>query len=758
MIKGIQIDDLNMKDIKYKIDEINLSLPIFTSFGNVYQSKYSINYTIGDNFIDEIQSMINNDDNIKNRQLRQLINLAFENNEPLSIVLLRLFLSTKTDINKKQLANVLDPFFGDIKIVYLFINHIKDKITEQNAFPFSNIGFESGDLMKQITYQSIIKFSTNEEKLFVFDVKKPYLAQIVWYHITFNNPSKYPLFTLLIKGSLFFFDFKIVQTIINSIIHLRHLFSYNPVMIPIILNCTSLFQESECKVQMYSLSYFDKNFKGIQNEIDKLANFLSSNYKESYENSLHHSSYYQIKLILKIFVLKYNEIVDHLIEFMNIKKEEIEDLQISSILPGMLLTDLSLKEILLPIVYEEKIRNFDDIEMHIKNCFKPLKNNENRYIFPLFRVEPENSTKDFVGFSPEDYVNMFRNYNKFEIEETMYKPLNKISLLDFHQSVFSFFLRLYQNPNKNRYYSKSKYKKKASDKYECYLNTYSFNDEYSNGEKIIFYERYINYQLQDIFALLPIELKWCIKKYQGKYKGLKIISSDEVIDMDAEIDDIFDYTKNGSLNDVINSFGKNETIKGFTNTSRQIILLGVCRSLIQLNKDKKYLFEIEPRIIFLDEKFYPHLNTFYTSSHINNYKAPKDNAKLFESKIELMKSDVFSFGLIMYELLASVNLFSDEKISPSQVIKDIMSGNYLEFPESISEPFKKLIKSCLSADQNVRPTFVDIFYLLANDSNYCLDDVDLNEYKEYIKSIANDLVFCTTCCKLIEEDELFYFS
>lgn len=752
LITNVSLKDLNASTINYHINKIDLNLPKFKNFGSIWETKYKFKYEFlnKENFIDEIQMMINKGSN-ENSQLRKLINLAYKNSEPLAIVALRRFLYSQTEHDKIILAKILDPYFGDIKIVDLFIDSIKDKIPDDNSFPFNEI---TSNIMNQINYNKIFKFSNQKEIINIFDIEKPYLAQFVWYHITFNNPRKYPLTSLFIKESSFFIDFEVVPSIINTIVHLRHFFSYNPVLIPIILHCTSLFNNCDCKLLLYSLEHFNTlkaDIEKIKKDIDKFGDFLSVNYKESFENFKHRSSYYQIKYILKIYFRKYNEIVTHITEHLGNQKE-LKTIEASSIFPWMLLTNISLIDTVLPVLYERKINNFEEIEEHLlkifvdNNCFQIL--NDKNTMFPLFTVKYEDSIKDFVGFSSEDYSNMFQNFDKYELKNVMFDQLTDESPVYYHHSVMSFIIGLYSTNNK---------------KYDSYkqslLNTY----EYSISANNMFYAKDVMYPLQEIFTFLHIEIKKFIRFYQEKLKTLKlIVSEEELSKIVKEIEDeekIFDYSKNRSLEDVFNSFLTNEIVDGFTNTSRQIILLGVCRSLLQLNKDKIYLFELEPRKIFLDEKFYPHLNTFYKleANNVNHYKVLSFEEAKSSFKKQFIKADVFSFGLIMYELITSTKLVANEKDSTS-IVKNIMNGNLPEFPESISESFIKLIKSCWSADPEKRPTFADIFYSLAYDSNYCLDDVDMNEYNRYIKSIVNDLVFCTSCSKIIEEDEFLYYS
>lgn len=112
--------------------------------------------------------------------------------------------------------------------------------------------------MIRISFNTIFKFTTASDiqTIYKFRLYKPLLSQVIWFLVASNKPSKYPLLTLLVKESSFIIDFQVVPKIINTMIHLRHIFSYNPVYIPFILHCTSLFKNCDCILLLYSLNCF----------------------------------------------------------------------------------------------------------------------------------------------------------------------------------------------------------------------------------------------------------------------------------------------------------------------------------------------------------------------------------------------------------------------------------------------------------------------------------------------------------------------
>ena len=519
-------------------------------------------------------------------QFRKWLFSGFQSDEPLSIIAFRRYLNSQYEY-ETEFAKVLDPFFGDVRIIKLFVNYIEDKIPEKNSFPIGKITNDHDCIFDRFSYHDIYRFSTNS-KLFRIHLDYPYLAQFVWFHVTFNKPSNYPLITLFIQKSAFFIDFQVLPKIIYSIVHLRHIFSYNPVFIPIILHCTSLFDDCECKLLLYSLNYFDspnKEFENIQEELGKLKEFLKQKYSESYEILRRRSAYDQLKFILKIYYKEYNEIVEKIHEYSNKRykndfNEKLNIVDACDILPNMLLTNVTLTNFILPILHKADFKSYNDIEEEIcsifakSECIKSFddvfsssckKTTSNP--FPLFKVsfESENKAKlegakvDFLGFSKIEYQNLFQHY--LDISSNITIKTEKLNCdnnsLNFHASVLSFFHYLYLDKTDD---DTSEYCdiKDVNDISQCHLNTYSNNktindrinyDLHINADGlvmgknelgfdktiIIYYEENKMYPLQGIFKLLPKELREEIRGYQNNNKGgFQIIQSEKELSKEEE--------------------------------------------------------------------------------------------------------------------------------------------------------------------------------------------------------------------------------
>ena len=73
------------------------------------------------------------------------------------------------------------------------------------------------------------------------------------------------------------------------------------------------------------------------------------------------------------------------------------------------------------------------------------------------------------------------------------------------------------------------------------------------------------------------------------------------------------------------------------------------------------------------------------------------------------RSDVYSYGLILWEIAARKIPFSDpEDASLGQVLAWILQGKHDPIPENTPAKFSCLIEACRSLDPSKRPTLADI--------------------------------------------------
>lgn len=216
-----------------------------------------------------------------------------------------------------------------------------------------------------------------------------------------------------------------------------------------------------------------------------------------------------------------------------------------------------------------------------------------------------------------------------------------------------------------------------------------------------------------------------------------------------------EYEANGSLSELF----KNEQEYNIQNTKRQIILTGIARSMMLLSKYNMINGNLNPENILLDENFSPHLSNFCTNQ-LNIYQGTIYSApEILQTQQFDKKSDVYSFSLIMYQILTSSEPYAELKLLSNLHISSKIIENYRpKFPDSVNESLKKLIEQCWSGEPEKRPSFETIFFKLAYDKNFYLEGVDEIEVNQYINSIKDDLILCTICHENIDKKDLVYFS
>ena len=102
-----------------------------------------------------------------------------------------------------------------------------------------------------------------------------------------------------------------------------------------------------------------------------------------------------------------------------------------------------------------------------------------------------------------------------------------------------------------------------------------------------------------------------------------------------------------------------------------------------------------------------------------HYMAPET---LKESTLT-KKSNVYSFGIIVYEIITKNILKNDEKL------------DHFQFKKNILPSYQKLIESCLLNDKHERPTFDDILQQLKNDSGFMTEKINKKDFNDFVNYI-----------------------
>ena len=221
------------------------------------------------------------------------------------------------------------------------------------------------------------------------------------------------------------------------------------------------------------------------------------------------------------------------------------------------------------------------------------------------------------------------------------------------------------------------------------------------------------------------------------------------------------FTEKGSLANYLQKIQNVQKAEIIDNTTRQIILVGITRGMMYLHLRQIIHKNLKPSNILLDQNFHPLLSDyFYSTSQSQSINSVYTAPEILKGKPYNGKADVYSFGIIMYEIVTDsppYPLLAKGKMTPLQLAKKVTNENYRpKFTTRVKKPIQKLIEKCWSKDQKERPTFDELFKKLAfnieniyeekdseeNDNipnKYYLDDVDPADVASYAESISSQL-------------------
>jgi serine/threonine protein kinase len=97
---------------------------------------------------------------------------------------------------------------------------------------------------------------------------------------------------------------------------------------------------------------------------------------------------------------------------------------------------------------------------------------------------------------------------------------------------------------------------------------------------------------------------------------------------------------------------------------------------------------------------------------------------------------VYSFGLILYELLAGSPVFGEYDV-PFDIIRRKRGGYIPEFGIDVFPSMQDLIRGCLELNPAVRPSFDDIVVLFATIDFEIVSEADQGTVFEYVRGILD---------------------
>ena len=208
---------------------------------------------------------------------------------------------------------------------------------------------------------------------------------------------------------------------------------------------------------------------------------------------------------------------------------------------------------------------------------------------------------------------------------------------------------------------------------------------------------------------------------------------------------ITEYMPNMSLNKYVTPHSKDrEKYISLEGTQLTKIAIGVAYGMIHLHKLGIIHRDLKAANVLLDNEYLPKICDFGISRFENpegemtgkigtpNYMAPE----LIESQPYNTKVDVYSFGMMLYEMSEKTKAFKNSSIV--EIFNCVINYDLRpKFTYKTPTALQYLIKRCWSRDPNQRPTFEEVFGLFCSGSA-CFLGTKRSEIIKFIKKIEKD--------------------
>jgi hypothetical protein len=179
-------------------------------------------------------------------------------------------------------------------------------------------------------------------------------------------------------------------------------------------------------------------------------------------------------------------------------------------------------------------------------------------------------------------------------------------------------------------------------------------------------------------------------------------------------------------------------------TSKTMIIVGIVAGMCKVHCGNIIHRDLKPTNILLDpishcpiivdfglsrEQDVNVTMTFDVGSPL--YMAPE----LFIGEHYTNKVDVFSFGILLYEIVTGRRPLQDCGDNPFQLFTRVQNGSRAKIPDAI-EPFTtRLINRCWDGDPDQRPTFLEIFNELREQRFKIFSAVDSRAVDRFLQSL-----------------------
>jgi serine/threonine protein kinase len=155
--------------------------------------------------------------------------------------------------------------------------------------------------------------------------------------------------------------------------------------------------------------------------------------------------------------------------------------------------------------------------------------------------------------------------------------------------------------------------------------------------------------------------------------------------------------------------------------------------------------DLKPESILLDWDWIVHVGDFSHAVSLDELQQPPSSGKLnawyaapeAHGNVYTSKSDVFSFALILYEILAKKSGFSKDLTAPQVMKKVVIDKMRPEIPDFVLPNVRRLIIDCWADDPDDRPSFASILDRLKQMKFKIAPKVDSSRVQKFVSEIEH---------------------
>jgi serine/threonine protein kinase len=203
-----------------------------------------------------------------------------------------------------------------------------------------------------------------------------------------------------------------------------------------------------------------------------------------------------------------------------------------------------------------------------------------------------------------------------------------------------------------------------------------------------------------------------------------------------------EYAENKSLKDALHTLNRGDIPTFWNPTGIGIIICGLVLGMRFVHSRGIIHRDLKPSNILLGRKGRALVADFGTSQSVYEDRTPVEATihyaapELFEDGAQITtKCDVFTFGLVLYEILARKPVFDCEWDPPFAVIRRLRARDLPAIPSGWGELMADLIPSCWNGDPAERPSFDEIFCSFERSAFEIVPEGNAKEIRDYCQAV-----------------------